>query len=67
MTCICQHFDMNFIGPRNPWGPIYGSGFLKLSEPPFADLTDVTLADEDTNAILADDANGHSKAMWQCK
>ena len=40
---------------------------LSVTEPPFADLTDVTLADEDTNAILADDANGHSKAMWQCK
>ena len=38
-----------------------------LTNTPFADLTDVTLADEDTNAILADDANGHSKAMWQCK
>ena len=24
---------------------------------PFADLTDVTLADEDTNAILTDDVN----------
>ena len=24
--------------------------------PPFADLTDVTLADEDTNSILADNA-----------
>ena len=27
------------------------------SEPPFADLTDVTLADEDTNSILTDNAN----------
>ena len=27
-----------------------------LSERPFADLTDVTLADEDTNSILADNA-----------
>ena len=25
---------------------------------PFADLTDVTLADEDTNSILTDNANG---------
>ena len=30
---------------------------LSLTEPPFADLTDVTLADEDTNPILTDDAN----------
>ena len=31
------------------------SGSLKLNIP-FADLTDVTLADEDTNSILADNA-----------
>ena len=30
---------------------------VSLTEPPFADLTDVTLADEDTNPILTDDAN----------
>ena len=24
-----------FIGPRCPWGPIYGSGCLSLSEGPF--------------------------------
>ena len=29
----------------------------KLTETPFADLTDVTLADEDTNPILTDNAN----------
>jgi hypothetical protein len=28
-----------------------------VSERPFADLTDVTLADEDTNSILTDNAN----------
>ena len=28
-----------------------------LTEPPFANLTDVTLADEDTNSILTDEAN----------
>ena len=28
-----------------------------VSETPFANLTDVTLADEDTNAILTDNAN----------
>ena len=28
----------------------------KLTERPFADLTDVTLADEDTNPILTDNA-----------
>ena len=35
----------------------------KQTERPFADLTDVTLADEDTNPILTDDANTQSKAM----
>ena len=33
----------------------------------FADLTDVTLADEDSNSIPTDDVNGQSQAMWQCK
>ena len=33
----------------------------------FADLTDVTLADEDSNSIPTGDVNGHSQAMWQCK
>ena len=47
-----------FIGPRCPWGPIYGSGSLKLTKTPFADLTDVTLVDEDTKSILTDNANG---------
>ena len=28
-----------------------------LTEPPFANLTDVTQADEDTNSILTDNAN----------
>ena len=46
-----------FIGPRCPWGPIYRSGSLSLTEPLCADLTDVTLADEDTNSILTDIAN----------
>ena len=43
-----------FIGPRYPWGPIYWFASLsltiKVSETPFADLTDVTLADEHTNS-----------------
>ena len=36
---------------------IYGSGCLKLTYTPFANLTDVTLADEDTNSILTDNVN----------
>ena len=34
---------------------------------PFADSTDVTLADEDSNSIPTDDVNEQSQAMWQCK
>ena len=39
-----------------------------MSETPFADLTDVTLADEDTDSILTDNANGAFQgnvAMWK--
>ena len=43
-------FQKIFIGPRCPWGPIYGSGSLSLTHL-CADLTDVTLADEDTKSI----------------
>ena len=62
MQCkICQYTflwhcpsEMSiFIGPRCPWGPIYGSGSLS----PFADLTDLTLVDEDTKSTLTDNAN----------
>ena len=45
------------IGPRCPWGPIYGSGPMSVSRRLFADLTDVTLADEDSNLIPTDDVN----------
>ena len=34
-----------------------------VSERLFADLTDVTLADEDINSIPADDVNEQSQAM----
>ena len=53
-----------FIGPRCLWGLIYGLASLKLTETPFWNLTDVTLADEDTNSIQADNAN---RAILQCK
>ena len=46
--------DKIFIDPGIP-GPIYGSGCLSLRD--VADLTDVTLVDEDTNTILTDKAN----------
>ena len=46
-----------FIGPRYTWGPIYGSRCLSLTPRLFAELTDVTLADEDTNSIPTDNAN----------
>ena len=34
-----------------------------VSERLFADLTDVTLADEDSNSIPSDDVNEQSQAM----
>ena len=46
-----------FIGPRCPWGPIFGSGCPSVRHRRFADLTDVTLADEDTKPIITDNAN----------
>ena len=44
-----------FIGPRYPWSDLW----VLISETGthFADLTDVTLADEDTNSILTDNSN----------
>ena len=56
-----------FIGPKCPWGPIYGSWCQWVSTRGFADITDVTLADEDSNTIATDDVNGQSQVMWQCK
>ena len=50
-------FPKNFCLPRYTWGPVYGSECLSLTEPPFADLTDVTLAEEDNNSIPTDDLN----------
>ena len=51
---------MIFIGPRCPWGPIDGSWPMSVRHSVqvfFADLTDVTLADEDSNSISTDDVN----------
>ena len=56
--CCVQNTDL-FIGPRCPWGPIYGSGSLKLSKGRFADLTDVTLANEDNNSVPTVDDPGY--------
>ena len=39
-----------FIRPRYTWGPIYGSECVKQTDL-FADLTDVTLADEDDQIL----------------
>ena len=44
-----------FIGPRYPWSDLWVR--FSLSERGFADLTDVTLADQDTNSILTDNVN----------
>ena len=45
------------IGPRYTWGPIYGSESLKLTHRRFWNFTELTLANEDTNSILTDNAN----------
>ena len=50
-------FGSPFLSDPGIPGPIYGSEPLKLTPRPFADLTDVTLADEDTNSKLTDNAN----------
>ena len=42
--------------PPWPWNRVFFIGNW-VSPRPFADLTDVTLADEDTNSILIDNAN----------
>ena len=48
---IYSNICLVFIGPRCPWGQIYGSEFHSLSEPRFADLT------ENANSISTDYAN----------
>ena len=45
-----------FIGPRSP-GPIYVSGCHKQTKTPSVNLTDVTLADKETNLMLTDKVN----------
>ena len=50
-----------FIGPRCPWSDLWVRLSLSIvSETPSANLTDVTLADEDTNSILTDDKNNRT-------
>ena len=48
-----------FIGPRSPWSDLCVRMSItnKQTTTPFVDLTDVTLADEDTNSILTDNVN----------
>ena len=47
------------IGPRCPWGPIYGYWCPSITHihRAFADLADVTLANEDINSIPTNDVN----------
>ena len=52
-----QLWPFLFIGPRYTLGPIYGFECPKLSEWCCWNLTYVTLADEDINSILTDNAN----------
>ena len=56
MTFV-QYLDRFFIGPLCTLGPIHGCWSHSLGPTPYCDLTDVALADEDTNPILTDDAN----------
>ena len=51
------HKNTFFLSDPGIPGPIYGSGCLKLTTRRFADLTDVTLVDEDTKSILTDNVN----------
>ena len=53
---VCTESVKYLSDPGVP-GPIFVSGCPSLTHRPCADLTDVTLADEDTNSILTDDAN----------
>ena len=55
----CFWFDFSplciFIGPRCPWSDLWV--LVSQTEPPCVDLTDATLADEDTKSILTENAN----------
>jgi len=54
---MSAHLCIFFLSDPGVPDPIYGFKSLSLTTTPFADLTDVTLADEDTNSILTDNAN----------
>ena len=56
-TFSIQSNCVTFLSDPGVPGPIYGSSCLSVTEPLGANLTDVTLADEDTNSILTDNAN----------
>ena len=68
---IC-HF-CHFYRTQVSWGPIYVSRSLSVclsvclsvTKRRFANLTDVTLADQGTYSIQADNANMALKATWQ--
>ena len=68
-----QQFSLacEFLSDPGVPGPIYGSVCLSLNKSltiPGANLTDVTLADEDTNSILTDNANRTIQGnILQCK
>ena len=51
------------IGPRCPWSDLWVR--VSLSKPLCANLTDVTLVDEDTISILTDNANAWSNVAIQ--
>ena len=57
----CQTFFLD------PGIPVVQSMGPDISPTPCSDLTDVTLADEDTNAMQINDVNRQSGPNWQCK
>ena len=50
-------YTVAFLSDPGIPGPIYGSGLSHSVRHLVADLTDVTLVDEDTKSILSDNAN----------
>ena len=59
VSSLCNSLEVKptqaFKKWTSSWLPLK-SGLTKIPETPFVDLTDVTLADEDTSSILTDNA-----------
>ena len=57
LVSMSESATTTFLSDPGVPGPIYGFASLSLSETPCANLTDVTLADEDTISTLTNNAN----------